>query len=74
MSIPGGFPAASLEVFEMRRIKRTAVPLLAWFFFASLLFSRNLGQEENLPPKIRDFLKLTAYIILPQEKNVLLKL
>jgi len=58
----------------MKRLSRSAVFVLLGFWFAPLLFSGNNDRERNLSPKTQDFLKLTAYIILPQEKSVLLKL
>lgn len=58
----------------MRRIRRTALLLLAWGLLASGLPASTLGQKVNLSAKTQDFLKLTSHVILPQEKNVLLKL
>ena len=40
----------------------------------SLLFSAQKIKEENLFPKYREFLKLTRYIILPQEEEVFMQL
>ena len=64
----------SSEAFEVKRFKRPAYLLLTGFIFASPLLSGGVGQDQNLSEKTREFLKLAAYIILPQEKDVLLKL
>jgi len=58
----------------MKRLKRTPLLVIAGALFVSSFFSGGIGQDKNLPAKTQDFLKLTAYIFLPQEKNVLLKL
>ncbi len=39
-----------------------------------LVFSAQKIKEKDLPPKYREFLKLTRYIILPQEEEVFLQL
>lgn len=58
----------------MKHSLRAAVLILFYLGLGPSLLP-GLGQQEpNLPPQIRDFLKLTAYVILPQEKEVLLKL
>lgn len=48
--------------------------LLVFGSVTAFLISGLSGQEKALPSQIHDFLKLTAHIILPQERNVLLKL
>lgn len=40
----------------------------------SLLFSAQKIKEKDLSPKYREFLKLTRYIILPQEEEVIMQL
>jgi len=42
--------------------------------FVSFLFSGQKIKEKDLPLKYREFLKLTSYIILSEEKNVFLQL
>lgn len=51
----------------MRFILRLFLILYAFQLFSSV-------KEENLPKKYREWLKLVSYIILPQEKEVFLKL
>jgi len=58
----------------MKHSLRAAVLILCCLGLLAPLLTGLGRQETNLPPQIRDFLKLTAYVILPQEKEVLLKL
>lgn len=57
----------------MNRTQRGGV-----IFFAMVVFSLALSgqkiKEKDLPEKYRDFLKLTEYIILPQEREVFMSL
>lgn len=55
------------------KIKRIKIFLLC-LFLACFLFSAEQVKEKDLPEKYREFLKLTRYIILPQEKDVFLQL
>lgn len=42
--------------------------------FSGMLFARGKVKEEDLPEKYREFLKVTSYIMLKQEKEVFLQL
>lgn len=57
----------------MRKERRQTTAILAGLFLASLLFPKET-REQNFDQKYNEFLKLTAYIILPKEKSVFLKL
>ncbi len=50
------------------------VPVLFCLFLIVFLFPAEKIKEKDLPEKYREFLKLTRYIILPQEKEVFLQL
>jgi GWxTD domain-containing protein len=59
----------------MNRLHRTAIlGILLWSWVFAPLWSGRFDQEKSSPSKIQEFLNLTAYLILPQENNVLLKL
>lgn len=55
---------------KIKRIKS----FLFCLFLACFLFSAEQIKEKDLPEKYREFLKLTRYIMLPQEKDVFLQL
>jgi GWxTD domain-containing protein len=58
----------------MRRFRRSLPLVLTALVSIASLVSGVFGQDEKLTPKVREFLKLTAYIILPQERSLLEKL
>jgi GWxTD domain-containing protein len=58
----------------MKHSLRAAVLILGCLGLVTPHLAGRGQKEPNPPPQIRDFLKLTAYAILPQEKEVLLKL
>jgi len=58
----------------MKKATKTAGICLLCLFLTFSLFSREKIKEKDLAEKYRDFLKLTRYIILPQEKEVFMQL
>lgn len=55
-------------------MKKTPLVALSILFIMSSAFSQGRVQEKDLSQKYRDWLTLTAYVILPQEKEVFMKL
>jgi GWxTD domain-containing protein len=55
------------------KVKRH-IAILIFLFLTSLLFSTQKIKEKDLSEKYREWLKLTSYIILPQEKEVFMRL
>lgn len=53
---------------------KTSIIILFIIFITSLVFSGRKIKEDNLTEKYREFLKLTQYIILPQEEEVFMQL
>ena len=51
-----------------------SIILIFLFSLTLFLFSNQKLQEEDLPQEYRDWLKMTRYIILPQEKEVFMQL
>jgi GWxTD domain-containing protein len=54
--------------------KRNLYPIILCLVLASLGWGQKKIKESELPPKYQEWLNLTAYIILPQEKEVFMKL
>jgi GWxTD domain-containing protein len=55
-------------------MRKIALTLLTVLCIVSSAVSQKKARESDLGQKYRDWLKLTAYVILPQEKDVFLKL
>ena len=54
--------------------KRNLYLIILCLVLASLGWGQKKIKESELPPKYQEWLNLTAYIILPQEKDVFLRL
>ena len=55
-------------------MKKTALILLAALSLLSSAVAQKKVDEKDLGPKYQNWLKLTAYVILPQEKDIFLQL
>jgi GWxTD domain-containing protein len=55
-------------------MKKTIWIAVSVLFLLSSAFSQRAVREKDLGPQFQDWLKLTAYVILPQEKDVFLQL
>jgi GWxTD domain-containing protein len=63
----------SIPFYSLMRSKIGSISVVC-VLITSLIFSAQKIKEEELPPNYREFLKLTRYIILPQEEEVFMQL